>query len=201
MISISLTDFVDFVASSGSPKLTKVTEVKNRADYHPGKDFWKTLRDAIVEFHNTGQTNKKYFDQAISGITEKNRKALYPEVVKKYKSFLGNKQITSSPIQKLVWSHAGLDVRANPELLLTINDDPHLVKLYFKKETLSKNRVAIIQLLLQLAFSSTIQQPVKYCVLDIQRNKLYSASAPDVKLRPLLEGEATAFVTIYNALP
>ena len=200
MTAISLTVFLDFVTSSGSPKLTKVIEVKKRPDYHPSTDFWKILRDAIAEFHNMGLVNKQYFDQIISGVTEKNRKALYPEVVKKYKSFLGNKQITSTPAPKVIWTHGGLDVRVNPELLLTINGDVHLIKLYFKKETLSKNRVAIIQLLMQLALGSTLNQPVKYCVLDIQRNKLYSTSTPDVKLRPLLEGEATAFAAIYNAL-
>ena len=47
MIQISLTEFVDFVAKSGTPKLTVVRTVKDRhaVGYDPKTDFDKPLRD------------------------------------------------------------------------------------------------------------------------------------------------------------
>ncbi|MGC8623940.1 MAG: hypothetical protein ACP5VQ_01585 [Phycisphaerae bacterium] len=39
MPEISLTDFVDFLIKSGTPKLTKVTQIKQRPDYNPNPYF------------------------------------------------------------------------------------------------------------------------------------------------------------------
>lgn len=192
---------MDFVVSSGAPKLTKVREVKARGDYHPAFDFWKTLRDAIGEYHSLGITDKKYFDRILESVTEENRKAVYPALIANYKSFLGRKSIQSIPVKKATWQYSQLEVRANPELYLTINNQRHLIKLYFKSEALSKNRIASIQLLLQLAFDGKIDQPVKFCILDVRRNKIYSTDSADRSLLPLLEGEAASFIAIWNTLP
>lgn len=201
MINISLTDFVDFVVSSGAPKMTKVKEIKARGDYHPAFDFWKTLRDAIVDFHSHGITDKKHFDRMLESVTEDNRRAVYPSLIKNYKSFLGRKTIQSIPVKKETWQYSRLTVRINPELFLTINDERHLIKLYFKSEALSQPRIAIIQLLLQLAFDGKIQQPTKFCVLDLRRNKLYPTPSPNASLLPLLQGEAASFIAIWESLP
>lgn len=48
-IEISLTDFVDFVCKSGSAKLTQVKKVKYRDDYSPATDFYKALREGIIQ--------------------------------------------------------------------------------------------------------------------------------------------------------
>lgn len=201
MINISLTDFVDFVVSSGAPKLTKVKEIKKRGEYHPGIDFWKTCRDAIVEFHTQGITDKKYFDRMLESVTERVRKNVYPEIVSNYKSFLGRKTIQANPVKKETWQHSKLTVRVNPELLLTINGERHLIKLYFKADPLSKHRIAIIQLILQLAFESQIREAVKFCVLEVRRNRLYASPSPDKSLLPLLQGEAASFISIWESLP
>lgn len=201
MIQISLTDFVDFVVSSGAPKLTKVKQIKARGDYHPAFDFWKTLRDAVVEYHSLGITDKKYFDRIQESVTEDNRKAVYPSLIKNYKSFLGRKDIQSFPVKKEFWQYSRLSVRANPELFLTTNGERHLIKLYFKSEALSKHRIAIIQLLLQLAFDGKISQPINYSVLELRRNKIYSAATPSVSLLPLLQGEAASFIAMWESLP
>ncbi|MEZ4253047.1 MAG: hypothetical protein R3B99_32975 [Polyangiales bacterium] len=44
-IDISLTDFVDFAMESGTPKVTKVAEMKDRPDYQPAFDFYKRRSD------------------------------------------------------------------------------------------------------------------------------------------------------------
>lgn len=54
-IEISLTDFVDFVCKSGTAKLTKVRQIKERDDYSPKTDFYKALREGVIENHETGE--------------------------------------------------------------------------------------------------------------------------------------------------
>ena len=57
MPQISLTDFVDIVSTSGTPKATKVKQVKYRPAYNPAIDFYKRIRDDIVE--TIGKTIQK----------------------------------------------------------------------------------------------------------------------------------------------
>lgn len=154
-----------------------------------------------MDFHSQGITDKKYFDRVLETVNEENRKAVYPALIANYKSFLGRKHIESIPVKKATWQYSKLSVKANPELFLTINDERHLIKLYFKADALSKNRIAIIQLLLQMAFDDKVQQPVKYCVLDIRRNKIYPTASPDASLLPLLQGEAASFIAMWESLP
>ena len=45
MIKISLTDFVDIASKSGTPKATKVAQVKARPDYEPKFDFYRPIRE------------------------------------------------------------------------------------------------------------------------------------------------------------
>lgn len=51
MPQISLTDFVDVVSKAGRPKATKVRQVKERPEYEPAFDFYKSLREHVVENH------------------------------------------------------------------------------------------------------------------------------------------------------
>jgi len=54
MPAISLTTFVDFVIKSGTPRITYVRKTKQLygQGYSPARDFWKPLRDRIVEMHS-----------------------------------------------------------------------------------------------------------------------------------------------------
>jgi hypothetical protein len=56
MPKLSLTDFVDIVSKSGTPKSTKVAQVKHRPPYSPATDFYKPLRDEITQVHASGLT-------------------------------------------------------------------------------------------------------------------------------------------------
>jgi len=91
-ISISLTDFIDFVNKSGTSKLTKVKQVKGRNAYHPASDFYKILREEIVNIHkNDG--DKKKLDELIGNLTDEKKKKNYPFSISGYKKFWGKKKI------------------------------------------------------------------------------------------------------------
>ncbi len=200
-ILVSLTDFVDFVSKSGRPKLTQVKTVKWRPKYDPQTDFWRALREAIIEFHRSNQTQKSRLDAALIGITHIPKLTAYPVALAGYKKFLGRKSIQSLPDIRSSWSHGNLNVNVNPELSLSIQGTPHLVKLYFKGDTLSKKNAELILLMMADSLGSKTALGTVFSLLDVQRGKLFTTTSVDVGLKPLLQGEATSFETMWNQLP
>jgi hypothetical protein len=199
MPTISLTDFVDFVLASGTPRITKVRQVKTRGDYDPATDFWKPLREAIQTLHSQGR-EKSVLDDLVRGLTDEKKKTAYPPLVKAYKRFIGSKSIEWFEPPSDSWTHQELAVRVNPELGLRISDTPHVIKLYFKKEPLSKRRVEVILYLM----SSTLLDPwdaeVTIGVLDVPRARLVTPTVTVPNLELLLQSEAAAFGEIWQGL-
>jgi hypothetical protein len=200
MPEISLTDFVDFVVKAGTPKLTKVRQVKERAEYEPASDFWKTLREAIIDFHRSGSRDKHLFDRVLSNLTDRKKRNRYPEAIKGYKKFLGRKQIQWFEPSKALWSNAGLDVRINPELGLAISGERNLTKLYFKDEKLEKRKVDVVLALMEDALRRKIETSDKIAILDVSSNALFPSEGLRNNIVPLLIGEAASFVTIWDQL-
>jgi hypothetical protein len=197
MPTISLTDFVDFVAGAGPTKLTKVLEIKRRTEYQLRFDHWRELREGIIVFHaEANRDKKKYFSSLLESL-DTSKRGSYEPLVDKYKSFLGRKQITSSPVERTTWEYKQLKVRINPELSLNINGKPYLVKLYFKAASLTASRVDVILLLMKHALPKPREVAVTYGLLDVQHNRLYD-KLPQERLMPLLHGEAESFLTMWN---
>jgi hypothetical protein len=113
-IHISLTDFVDFTATAGSPRLTKVRRIKTRGEYHPSHDFWKLLREEIVDVHRRGAP-KTELDDMVARITDAKKLARYPECVRAYKRFLGRKTVSWFDPPTAEWRPHSLRIRVNPE--------------------------------------------------------------------------------------
>jgi hypothetical protein len=199
MPDISLTDFVDFVIKAGTPKLTKVTEIKHRPEYSPAFDFWKPLRDGIRDFHKGGGANKSDLDQIMLGINDVKKQRRYPEAIRAYKRFLGRKQITWFDPPGDVWSHAGLNVRVNPELGLEIDGQRHIIKLYFKEEAPTKSRLQVILELMRLSLEGSPESTDIFSVLDVSNTKLTSETANGM-VEPLLKGEAASFMQIWTSV-
>jgi hypothetical protein len=201
-ISISLTDFIDFISSSGTQKLSQVAEYKRREQYRYRVDYWRELRNSIIEFHADGTLEKDYFDTVIKTnfINAEKREKCRP-LVENYKKFLGRKQITFKPIIKRDWVYSkDLTIRVNPELHLVINGKEQLVKFYFKKDPLSKKQIDIALLLVKIATQDVISG-VHYTLVDLPHNKSWTQENPNMKLLPLLKGEAENYITIYKNLP
>ena len=199
-MEISLTDFIDFLVSSGSPKLTKVRELKKRPEYHPNFDFWKPLRDHITEYHRNGEGDKRYLDRLLPTVADGKKRTAYPPLIKNYKRFLGKKQIIPLPPLKTEWKYKTLIVRINPELRLNIGDQVTLIKLYFKADALSKVKVDLILLLLGLTLGDKLDADARYAVHDVHHDKFYSVPRPGLELLPLLYGEAESFITMWDML-
>src|SRR5262252_4577380 len=119
MPSISLTQFVDFVVTTGTPKLTRLKHIKrdNSAPYEHWKDFWKILREGIVSYHAVGAGDRKFLDRILDKTETEAKRKTYEPLVTNYKRYLGRKQITNLPPDRhCTWKYKTLEVRVNPEL-------------------------------------------------------------------------------------
>jgi hypothetical protein len=201
MPEISLTDFVDFAISSGAPKLTKVRTVKNRGAYDPAKDFYRLLRTRIVEFHQRNHPNRNgWFKEFLATLQNERKRDSYTTRIGAYKHFLGRKDVEWFAPVAGTWRSGDLQVRVNPELGLAFNGADHLIKMYFKAETLTKLRVEVILLLMSEALHDQVEPGTQYAILDLTQGRLYASAEPDRNLMPLLHGEAASFAAIWESL-
>lgn len=190
MPEISLTDFVDFVVKSGTPKLTKVRQLKERGAYDPAADFWRALREGIIGFHQAGGNDKRQLDRIRDGLTDRKKIARYPQAIKGYKRFLGRKQIAWFVPPRQSWESGGLIVKVNPELGLIINSDRYVIKLYFKDDKLEKRKVDVVLAMMEEALRINLHPSDKLAILDVSGKGFFSSSGQQARIAPLLVGEA-----------
>ena len=200
MPDISLTDFVDFVIKSGTPKLTKVREIKNRPDYDPAWDYWKQLREGIQHFHRTGGKNRDSLDDILHSVQNPRKLGRYSAALKGYKRFLGRKNIRWFSPPGGVWCCDKLSVKVNPELGLRIEGDRHLVKLYFKNDAPTKNRLEIVSEMMKTVLAEKTDEGTTMAVLDVSNGKLHTQTVIIPQLSVLLQGEAAAFLSMWEAI-
>jgi hypothetical protein len=201
MPEISLTDFVDFIVKSGTPKLTKVKELKRRdPDYDPAFDFWKPLREGLIEYHRSGGANKKQLDKIISNLSDPKKVGRYTPAIAGYKKFVGNKAITWFDPCRNKWRQGGLDVRVNPELGLEFKGQRHIIKLYFKNERPNKAKFDLVLAMMEDALHGKLKTGDTLAILDVSTGHLFKSPGPQPGLSPLLIGEATNFVTTWNLI-
>lgn len=198
-IEISLTDFIEFVNKVGGSKQTKVKEIKNRDDYEPQQDFYKPLRERIVEIH-MNDLPKKELDKIISELKDDKKIKNYPDAISGYKKFWGRKKLIWFDPPTKHWTIGDLDVRINPELGLECNGNFFVIKLYFKADKLSKNEVDQILSLLENQLRGKVEEEIIFCVLDVRNSKLFENSTKDTSLLPLLRGEARSFEEIWYGI-
>jgi hypothetical protein len=194
MPEISLTDWVDFVISAGPTRFRKVKELATRDDYDPRFDFWKPLREGLQN-HHQGKTTLEQIVVALKDPKKVNR---YPEVIKAYRKFLGNKHLAWFRPPSAGRTYAGLTVRINPELGLHFEGKKHVVKLYFKEEKPTKQRLSVVLAMMSLALN--LGDGMVPAVLDVNSSRMILAKATDLDLLPMLQAEAIAFVHMWNAV-
>lgn len=201
MPQLSLTDFVDIVSSGGTPKATKVRQIKYRPPYNPATDFYKPLRESIIDFHRH-KYGKSYIDTTINGLSDPKKQTAYPMIAEGYKKWIGKKKLIWFDPPRSFFSSHGVDVTVNPELGLIINGTPHLIKLYFKADKLTKNRIDIITHLMTVVLFGEIPNPQEtvMSVLDIRNSKLISPTIDIAQLNGILKAELSYIATLWDEL-
>jgi hypothetical protein len=197
---ISLTTFVDFVNASGTPRLTCVRDAKAMYEqkYDPRTDFWKALREAIVEVHVNGRPVSD-LNQLLCELRDVKKRSKYPNHVKMYQRFIGRKEVKWLGVDTVDWTSGDLRVRVNPELGLLIDDKAYVVKLYLKGQQPTKLRSDTILHLIRETLS-TKQAKAIPGLLDVGRGKLIVPTVEVPGLGALLRGEAAAFASMWKQL-
>ncbi|MFT3768930.1 MAG: hypothetical protein QM820_26110 [Minicystis sp.] len=114
MERVSLTYFVDFALKVGTPKLAGVKEFKEHR-YDHLTDFYKPLREAIVEMHEKGRPDKS-LDDFLGTLTDERKRRIFPGLVEGYRKFLN-----AAPKKWFTPAHTvlpigDLEININPEL-------------------------------------------------------------------------------------
>lgn len=199
MISISLTDFIDYVSKVGISKFTIVNQINLREEYQPAFDFWKPLREGIIDLHQNNK-DKSELDKILNELTDKKKINRYPALIESYKSFLGRKKIEWFDPPFKDWKINDLRIKLNPELGLEINGKLYVIKLYFKSDNLSQKKADLILLLMNSMLKKGDYKEATFAVLDVERKKLFEKTKLKKNHLPLLEGEALSFINIWNSL-
>lgn len=199
MPQISLTDLVDVVSASGTPKATKVGAIKNRGPYTPGTDFYRPLRDGIIDIHTKGAQKA-----AVLGITKSlsNFKKIgnYSEALNGYAKWWGKKPIKWFQPARSTYSKSGIDVTVNSQLGLEIDGVPHLIKLYLKPDALSKSRVDLITVLMDSQLRDIAPHNTIMAVLDVRRGKLFPLSVNGKPVKAMIDAELAYIASLWEAL-
>jgi len=167
--TVSLTTFMDFVAATGTARLTRVRQAKKYYEqgYSPQRDFYKPLRDRIEAQFAAGW-DAKAFRKSLEDVTDPKKIDAYEECRAGLAKWAGRRKIEAGEAMRVSWTSGELEVNLNPELNATINGEPHLIKMYLKGEVLSKQKVnAVLHLLARHA-----EDGQKAGVLDVRRSKL-----------------------------
>jgi hypothetical protein len=198
MINISLTDFIDFVSKVGTSKFTLVNQIYSRVEYQPVFDFWKPLREGIIDLHQQNK-DKSELDKILNNLTDKKKINRYSILIESYKSFLGRKKTEWFVPPFKEWKINDLKIKLNPELGLVINDKLYVIKLYFKSDSLTQMKADLILLLMDTKLKKGDFKEVTFAVLDVERKKLFEKSKLKKSHLSLLEGEALSFINIWNS--
>jgi len=198
MPHLSLTDFVDVVMKAGTPKLTKIRQIKDRPPYNPATDFWRPLRQQIVEAHQSGR-GRSHVGEVVKGLADKKKRTAYPPLIKAYSKWWGRKDYHWFDPPGGTWRAGAVSVGVNPELGLVLDDQRLVIKLYFKAEKLTKNRVDVILHLMEDTLRADAPGAVM-AVHDIQGGRLIIPSGPVLGIEAMLSGEAAYVESVWRKL-
>lgn len=194
----TLTDFVDVIMKSGTPKATKVNQVKTRPDYNPATDYYKKIRDLIVQI-NKDDLDVTELDKIITSIPE-TKKINYRIMVEGYKTWIRRKktQWFTPPMATYVYQDVGIKIR--PELGLIISSTPHVIKLYFKSEALAKNRAEIITCLMKENLAEESPEGTIFGILDVRKGKLLTCTGSHKNLPAMINAEMAYISSLWDEL-
>jgi hypothetical protein len=198
-MKISLSDYIDFISKSGLQRLTKVNGLLGRPSYHPSTDFYKSIREEIVEQLKEGG-GKDQLNTFLEAFTHSKKYSRFQPLVKGYLKFLGKKKIEWFKPPVSHWNYKSLSVRMNPELGIGFDDQKYIIKLYFKSVPLQKTDVEILLWMMNQTLANGIFSGYKCALLDVERSKLHYQNKFASPISALIEGEAESFIKIWEGL-
>ena len=197
---ISLNQFFPFVLADSMAKRSELLAIKRTQGlYTPAIDYWRLLRLQIAAFHQFAPgPGPDALDTAIE-LAHPDRKHHYVTAVAGYRRFLGRKRIhwIDAP-RRAIWLADDLQVRVNPELHITINGDPHVVKLYLRSDprrALTQRTANPLAYLLH-ACHGHLGAPL---VVDVLRGRAFGLTRQSFDYDAMLRAQAAAFRSLWES--
>lgn len=197
---ISLNQFFPFVLADSMAKRSQLLAIKRtQGFYTPAVDYWRLLRLQIAAYHQFRPgPGPDALDTAIE-LAHPSRKEHYVTAVTNYRRFLGRKKIEwlDKP-RRAVWLADELQVRVNPELHITINGEPHVVKLYLRSDR-------------KWALTQRTANPLAYLihschghlgtplVIDVMRGRAFGLTRQGFDYESMLRAQAAAFMSLWGS--
>jgi hypothetical protein len=200
-ITVGMSQFLDFTLKHTMlSKIKKVQEIKQQGTYHPVRDHWKEFREALASCC-THNRDLHELEVLLKGIPERKVNS-YTNLLTTFLTFIRNKNVTAFVPPKVHWNYEDtLFVRATPEIGLTINGIPHLIKIFFKGDSVAvtkRNIQPILTLMSDATKNLDLQSTTLLSTLDIKKAKLHTLERPNPLLLQALRHEAHLFVHIWN---
>ena len=173
MPNLGFTDYLEVVMRSGPPKAAKLAEIKHRDPYTPAKDFYKGIRETIIDTHARAHAKAYLTAQATARASNARKTVHYAAIAAEYVRWWGRKTLSWFDPPRATWSSNGVTVNVNPELGLSVNGVEHVVKLHFKGDAIARYRVPVA-LELMAGTLATRRPRALFSVLDVRRRRMYT---------------------------
>lgn len=199
MPKLSLTDFVEIVSKAGTPKATKVRQIKNRPTYQPATDFYRPLRAGLSRFHQANRP-RSCIDELLLEIRDPKKRHRYASALNGYAKWWGTKKTQWFDPERGSYTSSGMELSVNPELGLSFNGKKHLVKLYFKDRPLEKLHIDLITVVMAVTLSDEVANGTQMCVLDVNRGKLFNLSVPITTTKAVVDAELAYVAALWHSV-
>jgi hypothetical protein len=198
---LTLTEFIDVASKSGIPRATALKHVKFNDQYSPVTDFYKALREHVVETHRTGQP-KAHLKTLLTGLTDAKKQANYPAVLSGYQKWWGKQTFTWFKPPSTTVNNNGVEVSISPELGLVTAGQRYIIKLYLRGQSLPQNRADLTLRLMESSLKTQMQAGDLVGIVDAKRGKMLQPSSKVAAgvLDGLLLGEFASIAAIWPTL-
>jgi hypothetical protein len=189
-VEITMTTFVDFCSAQWGAKVGVIKHAKDRfgQDYDPATDYWKRMREGIVDALERGATGSdltKIAERTSDPKKAVNYRAAGTGAAKWVKRV---KPIWIASPPAVAWTSGELTVRVKPELGVSIGGQRHAIKLYLRAgDQLTKRRIDAMLYLLEITHGS---DETTVGMLDVRRAKLILPTRLVPGIDALLKAEA-----------
>ena len=200
-IRITLTEFVNFINSSGMKKMTIVSAAKTKHEEQEGNpfDYWKDFKDEVKRLLKR-KGNKEDLWEFVENVREEQREN-YNQMINGYLKFWKPTRMEwVNPVKKMA-NIGGVKMILNPEIGVKWQGKDYMIKLYLKdKESLDKRHADIILALMESELRDKVDDSVEFGILDVKRGKLFLHVDNDPRLLILLKTEGMEFAEMWKEL-
>lgn len=200
-IKISMTEFVNFVNSSGMSKMTIVQNAKMKHEEEEKNpfDYWRDFKDEVQK-----QLKRQGKKEDLKELTEKVREDVrdnYNIMISGFLKFWKPTRMRWVKPVNRVASIAGIRLIVNPEIGIQWQGKEYMIKLFLKaNENLDKRHADIILAMMEKVLRDKVNDDVEFAILDVRRGKLFTYTNNDPRLLILLKSEAREFADMWKEL-